>query len=246
MQKNCIVIPCYNEAGRLNLSAFIDFIENNKTMFDILFVNDGSTDETLTALNKIKNQFSENVFVITQQQNQGKAAAVREGMLYCNKLNYTYVGYWDADLSTPLSEAIRFVSCFNNSTEIIMGSRLKRLGATINRSVKRHIFGRIFSTVTSIILDLPVYDSQCGAKFFSSEIVESLFGKKFITKWLFDVEILARYKLLVGKSALLKNVIEIPVLEWKEVSGSKLNLIALIKVPFELLKINGYYKKSHS
>lgn len=242
MQKNCIVIPCYNEARRLDIASIVDFIENNKTIFDILLVNDGSTDNTLILLNKLQEQFTENVVIINLFQNQGKAEAVRSGMLHCSGLNYTYVGYWDADLSTPLNESIRFISHFNGSTKLIMGSRLKRLGATIERSTKRHIFGRIFSTFTSLILDLPVYDSQCGAKIFDAEIIKDLFGQEFKTKWLFDVELLARYKLLVDKKKLLENVVEIPLVEWREVKGSKLNLFTLLMVPFELLKIKSYYK----
>lgn len=244
MQKCCLIIPCYNESERILESEFLAFVIKNPN-FSLLFVNDGSTDNTQIILRKLSEKHAQ-ISLLNLSKNMGKAEAVRIGMLSCINIDYSYVGYWDADLSTPLSEAARFIPFFEGSLKIVMATRLKRLGSMVERSTKRHFFGRIFATFTSLILDLPVYDSQCGAKIFSVEIVEPLFDKKFITKWLFDVELLARYQLLVGKSVVLQNVLEIPVLVWKEVKGSKLNLMALIKVPFELLKINSYYKKPHN
>lgn len=240
MQNCCIIIPCYNESERILAEEFLSFIETN-TNFILLFVNDGSTDSTLAILQQLKEKHP-NIDILDLPKNAGKAEAVRSGFLHIKNLSYSYVGYWDADLSTPLSEAPRFITFFTESTKIIMGTRLKRLGAVVKRSLKRHIFGRIFSTFTSIILDLPVYDSQCGAKIFRSELITPLFTDQFQTKWLMDVELLARYKRLVGTEQLLKSVIEVPVLEWKEVGGSKIKLAALLKTPFELYKIHRFYK----
>ncbi len=240
MQKCCLIIPCYNESERILEVEFLDFVKENPN-FTLLFVNDGSSDNTSVLLQKLSEKHLQ-IIILSLSKNVGKAEAVRTGMLYSKNLEFDYVGYWDADLSTPLSESIRFISFFNSSIKIVMASRLKRLGSIVERSTKRHIFGRIFATFTSIILDLPVYDSQCGAKIFSADLIESLFKEQFKTKWIFDVELLARYQLQVGKKNVLENVLEIPVLEWKEVNGSKLNLMALIKIPFELLKINRCYK----
>jgi len=241
MQKCCVIIPCYNESDRILKEVFLAFVNENPAI-DFLFVNDGSTDDTEEILEQLSEQHNQINF-LNLATNQGKAEAVRTGMLHCKKLNYNYVGYWDADLSTPLSEIVRFLTFFDGQIQFLMGSRLKRLGAVVERTRFRHLTGRVFATFTSIILDLPVYDSQCGAKIFDASLIDKLFEQQFITKWLFDVELLARYQLLVGKSSVLNNVLEIPILEWKEVKGSKLNFMALIKVPFELCKINNYYKK---
>lgn len=223
------------------MEEFLAFVNENRAI-DFLFVNDGSTDNTLEILQKLSDKHTQ-ISVLDLPKNSGKAEAVRQGVLHCKNLNYNYIGYWDADLSTPLSEIIRFLTFFDGQIKFLMGSRLKRLGAVVERTRFRHLTGRVFATFTSIILDLPVYDSQCGAKIFDASLTDKLFNEKFITKWLFDVELLARYQLLVGKSSVLNNVLEIPILEWKEVKGSKLNFMALIKVPFELCKINNYYKK---
>lgn len=242
MQKCCIVIPCYNEAERLLSAEFRAFVDENPTI-SLLFVNDGSTDNTLNVLHQMASHTQ--IEVLCLSNNRGKAEAVREGMLEAVKKDVDYVGFWDADLSTPLSESVRFISYFNthSSVKIIIGTRLKRLGSNIERTLKRHFFGRIFATFTSNILGLPVYDSQCGAKIFESSLVEDLFNEKFITKWIFDVELLARYRNLVGREQLLNSVVEMPLLEWKEVSGSKISLLYLLKVPFELLKINNHYNR---
>ncbi|HRP60758.1 MAG TPA: glycosyltransferase family 2 protein [Vicingus sp.] len=241
MQKCCIVIPCYNEAERILVDEFVAFVNANPN-FSLLFVNDGSTDHTQEVLEKLCANHP-NINFVSLPTNQGKAEAVRKGLLSLIGKGYFYLGFWDADLSTPLSEAVRFIACFEStsSIKIVIGTRFKRLGSNIERSTKRHIFGRIFATFTSNILNLPVYDSQCGAKIFEANLVEELFKEKFITKWIFDVELLARYQNLVGRETLLKSVIELPLLEWKEVSGSKISLFYLLKVPFELLKIRNYY-----
>lgn len=242
MQKCCIIIPCYNESERILTNEFLVFVKGNPSIY-LLFVNDGSSDNTANILEQLSEKHTQINF-LNLTINQGKAEAVRSGVLHCKNLNYNYIGYWDADLSTPLSEIVRFLPFFDGKIQFLMGSRLKRLGAVVERTRFRHFTGRVFATFTSIILDLPVYDSQCGAKIFDASLINKLFEQKFITKWLFDVELLARYQLLVGKSSVLKNVVEIPILEWKEVKGSKLNFMALIKVPFELIKINSYYKKA--
>ena len=128
--------------------------------------------------------------------NSGKAEAVRAGMLMAHDaFDSDYFGFWDADMSTPLSE-LNWMLEFSGGKlqhEIVMGSRISRLGSQINRKMMRHYLGRIFATFTSIILDLKVYDTQCGAKLFSRKVVKPLFHAPFISKWFFDVELLARY-----------------------------------------------------
>jgi hypothetical protein len=110
------------------------------------------------------------------------------------------------------------------------------MGATVHRNGSRHYLGRIFSTFSSMILRMPVYDSQCGAKIFSSDL-HVLFTDSFLTRWLFDVELLARYRNVYGLESALKQIIEVPVQSWSEKAGSKLRFTYMLKVPFELLKI---------
>jgi dolichyl-phosphate beta-glucosyltransferase len=240
MQKICVVVPCYNESKRLQVPLFVEFLTSNSEEVDFLFVNDGSKDNTLEVLSEIKNLFTNNIKILDQQPNQGKAEAVRKGMLQAVNEGYEIVGFFDADLSTPLNEILRLKNHLNQHYKIVIGSRVKRLGAEIHRSAKRHFFGRVFSTFSSTILDLPVYDSQCGAKFFHKDVIVELFDQPFLTKWIFDVELLARYKKNVGKEKLLNQVLELPINSWKEIGGSKLKLSDFFKVPYELYLINKF------
>lgn len=246
MSKICVVIPCFNEYKRLKEESYLDFIKENYNDFDVLFVNDGSTDGTWQKLISISNQFPNTIFCLNLDTNVGKAEAVRHGVLYANNQNkYVFVAYFDADLATPLSELLILKKIVNEKQEVklILCSRIKRLGATVNRSRTRHILGRVFSTFASIILKLPVYDSQCGAKIIHSSVIAATFNEKFITKWLFDIEILARLR-NEHKENILDILFEHPITSWKDISGSKIKIKHLLKVPFDLIKINRKYNRS--
>ena len=125
-----------------------------------------------------------------------------------------------------------------------MGSRIKRLGSNIDRKFSRFLFGRFFATIVSeIILNMPIYDTQCGAKIFSKNIALDIFQDKFVTKWIFDVEILLRLKIKYGDNFLRNNVVEFPLNYWIEKGGSKIKLIEFLKVPGDLVKLKINYKK---
>lgn len=245
MSKISIIIPCYNESLRLNQKAFSDFISENQSEYDIIFVNDGSTDNTLDILNKISIEFPNNFFICNLSHNCGKAEAVRVGINFSYEKNqYNYMAYFDADLATPLSEInfLKKIAVNNPLLVMVLCSRIKRLGANINRNSKRHILGRIFSTFASKILKLPVYDTQCGAKLIKAEIIPYVFNKPFVTSWIFDVEILARIR-NNNRDTITSILYEHPVSKWEDVGGSKLKFKHMVKVPLELFKIKQFYNK---
>lgn len=189
-----IVVPCYNEEERLQLSEFSRFFKTDNTTF-FCFVDDGSTDGTQKMLIDFVNNNPERIQVVKLHQNRGKAEAVREGILTLfQTYDFKLVGYWDADLATPLSTIPEFIDKFRSNRELVAvcGSRILRLGASIHRSVFRHYFGRVFATVASNILNILVYDTQCGAKLFRTEHAELIFSEHFISRWFFDVELFAR------------------------------------------------------
>jgi hypothetical protein len=125
--------------------------------------------------------------------------------------------------------------------DVVTGLRLMRLGARVRRSIKRHYLGRVFATVASNILRLPVYDTQCGAKLFKATIVPALFEEKFITRWLFDVEILARYLCHFGYKKATEDIYEYPLYQWMDVGQTRLKKSDFFKAPIELLKIKSKY-----
>src|SRR6266550_3704707 len=105
MQKTCLVVPCYNEALRLRTAEFVSFALAEQQLF-LCLVNDGSTDGTRAVLDRIISRVPERSFCLDLQANNGKAEAVRQGLLYAARHvpEAAFLGFWDADLSTPLSE----------------------------------------------------------------------------------------------------------------------------------------------
>jgi len=241
MQKVCVVIPCYNEIDRLDVNQFIAFYNANIN-YCFLFVNDGSTDSTLDLLKEIQSNRNDRITVLDLKNNVGKAAAVREGMLAANLwLNFHVIGFIDADLSTPISEVPKLVAHFNDEVIFVFGSRCRRIGAYVKRKLYRHLFGRVFATFASNMLSLPVYDTQCGAKFFKTEIIKTIFAEKFISNWVFDLEIF--YRFLGGiKNSNINNIAkEISLEVWEDKDGSKIKLKDLFVIPFEMIKLYKHY-----
>ncbi len=235
--KVCLVVPCFNEEKRLNQIQFLSLV-NKRPEIDILFVNDGSRDNTLSILKEM-NATQSQLKYYDLENNCGKAVAVSKGMQKCAEGNYDWIGFWDADLATPLFELDRFLEVVSkdNKFKVVIGSRVKRLGTHIKRNLLRHYLGRIFATIAGLMLKIPVYDTQCGAKVFHKSLL-SIFNDPFVSKWFFDVELLFRIKKLQREM----EVFELPLVYWEDVKGSRVKLIDFFKVPFELFKIYRHYK----
>lgn len=243
MPKVCIIIPFYNESNRIDKEAFISFL-TKENEYSMLLVDDGSTDATLLALNKMEELMPEQIKILSLEQNSGKAEAVRQGVQQALAWKtFDYLGYMDADLATPLNEAPYLVGHFNKKQiQFVFGSRVKLYGWDIQRSLKRHYFGRIFATYVGFLFKLDIYDTQCGAKFFSHNMAKDLFNEKFVSKWFFDIELLLR----LGKQAPNQNygniLLEVPLRHWNEKGDSKLKMSDFLKTPFELNKIRRKYR----
>lgn len=225
VQKTAIVIPCYNEAHRLAPQSFLATLRENPDFF-FLFVNDGSTDDTCDILASLQEGNPAQVGVLKLEKNSGKAEAVRHGMLKTMEGQFRNIGYWDADLATPLQAIREFCTLLENgAVEAVLGSRVRLLGRRIERNTLRHYLGRTFATCASILLDLSIYDTQCGAKIFrNSPHLKQVLARPFKVNWTFDVELLARFPMVQGiaaKEAMTKWV-EYPLREWVDVKGSKI------------------------
>ena len=224
-----VVIPCFNEAQRLSIQAFTAFAQRWRHG-RFLFVDDGSTDETLSILTSLRETLPDHFDVLRLPQNVGKAEAVRRGILEAFALNPLYVGFWDADLATPLDALPLFEEVLRDRpvVDIVLGARVKLLGRDIRRRPFRHYLGRIFATAVALTLGLEIYDSQCGAKLFlASNTVRVLFDTPFLSRWIFDVEILARFKRLRQAgvpTTVEQSIYELALPLWHDVPGSKLRL----------------------
>jgi dolichyl-phosphate beta-glucosyltransferase len=241
-----IVVPCYNEAQRLDAQTFRDFAGAHPEV-RFLFVNDGSTDDTGRLLQGLAQAEPGQFEYLEQPSNQGKAEAVRCGMLQAFEGGGRYAGYWDADLATPLTEVPRFVAALDAhpERELCFGARVQLLGRTIRRSSLRHYLGRVFATVASSMLQLPIYDTQCGAKLFRvSPPMAALFAERFCVNWTFDVEIIARLRRdrrAHGGSGPERVIYELPLDEWHDVAGSKVRPGDFVKALAEMLRIYRRY-----
>ena len=242
----CIVVPCYNEVKGISIKEYSHFLENYPRSI-ICFVNDGSTDTTLAVLNFIKENFPEQIHIVSLLKNSGKAEAVRQGMNHCNQnVAYQYIGYLDADLATSLEEFMEITNYLKKDIVFCFGSRIRKIGSTIKRENSRFLIGRIIATFISHILDLKVYDTQCGCKVFTKEIAVPLFKKEFISKWLFDVELFFRMKLLFGKERAIQKMYEVPLRTWIEKGNSKVKPSYFFKLWIDLYEISKKYKKKNN
>ena len=210
IQQRCVgvVIPCYNEEKRLVHKEFTDFIDKNSG-YHLCFVNDGSTDQTLEVLNDLRNGREDFITVYNCKENGGKAEAVRQGMLLMSKKeDLDYIGFLDADLSTDLTDFDDLVSTIENSDYVIVsGSRIRRMGANITKESARSIISLTINFIIRKILSMDFKDTQCGAKIFHKDVIGISFDKKFVTKWIFDVEIFRRITLHFGLKKTKKNTL---------------------------------------
>lgn len=237
--KITIIIPCYNEAKRLDFQTYQGLLKQKK--FFLVFVNDGSTDNTFELLLKLKQLFPENVEIINISENKGKAEAVRQGILDSVQSSQI-IGFMDADFSTPVSE-IEEVIIKTQEYEFVFGSRIKTLNNRIERSWLRHYLSRLSATIISIAIQLQVYDTQCGIKFFKQQLAKELFSKPFYSRWLFDVEIFLRLKQLYTKPEIYKKVFEFPLKSWQEKSGSRIKTKDFLRSLVELIIITRKFRK---
>ncbi|WP_291114712.1 glycosyltransferase [Flavobacterium sp. UBA6135] len=237
MQKIAIIIPCYNEENRLRESDILALISS--TSATIFLANDGSNDGTLNLIQNISSSYPERVVVLDYKQNQGKAATIYKAVNQISKENsFDFISYFDADFSTPPSEIKRLLSEIEDlKYSFLIGSRILLLNSGIQRKFYRHIIGRVIITLINTRFKLGIYDTQCGAKIFSSQIVKEVFDKPFLTSWLFDVEIFIRMK----KKDLLKTGREIPIYNWVDVDGSKLGFKSGFKIIKELFVLHTKY-----
>lgn len=228
MPSFAIIIPCFNEAKRLQKYAFIEFIKIHNDVH-IYFVDDGSTDETQNILIDLQKQ-STAFSIISLQNNIGKGEAIRAAMLTLyNK--YDYIGYLDADLSTSLEEFYGlYQTMLTQIISVVFGSRIKKLDTKIERSYGRHMIGRVIATIIDKKFKLGCYDTQCGAKIFSSEVLKDIIQLQFYTRWFFDVELFVRIQKQKGQL----NALEVPLSVWQNVKGSKLTALSFTTVLKEL------------
>ncbi|MBI2984438.1 MAG: glycosyltransferase family 2 protein [Candidatus Kerfeldbacteria bacterium] len=230
-----IVIPAYNEARRLpgTLAHMTSWLATKPWASEIIVVDDGSTDDTVQAVTAAKRP----VRLLSHQQNLGKGAAVRRGML-------AGTGTWrllcDADLSTPIEELDR-LNEYRAAADIIIGSR-RVSGATIGRRQAwwKVRFGQLGNLLVQILLLPGLKDTQCGFKLFHQRTMP-IFRQQRVNRWGYDFELLYLARLSGWR------IREVPV-RWDNDADSKVTISAYLTTLGEIGRIlwyrwRGYYRR---
>jgi len=245
IQERCVgvVIPCYNEEERLLSDEFISYLDKNSG-YHLCFVNDGSKDSTLEVLQNLQKGREDFITVYDCEKNGGKAEAVRLGMLHmAKKEDLDYIGFLDADLSTDLADFDDLVKTMETSDfKIVSGSRISRMGADITKESARKIISLTINYIIRKILKMDFKDTQCGAKIFHKDVIDIAFGKKFVTQWIFDVEIFKRMSIHFGLNNAKEMLCEQPLKRWIHADGSKLSMKDSVKIVGQLAQIAWVYR----
>ncbi|MCL2776630.1 MAG: glycosyltransferase [Polyangiaceae bacterium] len=234
-----LVIPCYNEERRLDVGEVLRLCSSPGVR--VYLVDDGSRDRTRALIESVAAQSSGRAVALALSKNGGKGEAVRFGMRDGVEAGADFCGYLDADFATSVDEILRLKQLAEAGTaDVVMGSRISMAGTAIRRKATRHYLGRVFSTAASTVLRAPFYDTQCGAKLFrNTPIFRASIEQPFRSRWIFDVEILAR---LLGGFGGVQGVAfskfrEVPLNAWVDVVGSRVRMRELTTVGQELLRI---------
>ncbi|MEK6867262.1 MAG: dolichyl-phosphate beta-glucosyltransferase [Nanoarchaeota archaeon] len=224
-----VIIPAYNEEKRIGrtLEAILGYLDKQKYQYEIIVVNDGSSDKTKEVVQKFKDK-NKKIKMLDNPGNKGKGYSVQQGFLAAEK---EWVLFTDADLSTPIEELETFFR-YASGTDVIIGSRnLPMSQIVVKQPFFRSMLGKIFPFFVRVVLLPDIKDSQCGFKLFRKEVAQKVAQKQMITGFCFDVEIL----FLAKKFGF--GIQEIPI-TWSNDERSKIRIISdSFAMFFDLLKI---------
>src|SRR6266480_6959564 len=186
-----VAIPCFNEAVRIGdtVRATLDYLSAKSPDAELIVINDGSTDATPTIVREALSSAKLQTRLLENFPNRGKGAAVRTGLLAATKP----IGlFFDADLSTPLSEIPKVIEPIaNGDVDLAFGSRaLDRKLIGVHQPWRREQAGRVFNLIVQLATGMPFWDTQCGFKAFRMSVCRPLIESAQIDRFGFDVELI--------------------------------------------------------
>jgi dolichyl-phosphate beta-glucosyltransferase len=249
MKMLAMVVPCFNEEKRIDISAW-QTIVNKFDGCAWIFVNDGSSDRTSSLLNKLE---GENVYQLDLPTNYGKGNAIRAGLNHVinpspftllSKLNFSRVGYIDSDGAFDFVDIETLLSIAEEKMElvppykVIIGSRVKLAGRQIKRSKIRHYLGRLISTFICQEWEQAPYDTQSGFKIFSLDAsFREAVKTPFRTSWFFDIELILRLDNLDSI-----RIWEVPLVKWEEIGESSIKGARYLDICRQIITIRSLVK----
>lgn len=227
-----LVIPAYNEAGRLpdTLSKVVAYLDAQDYDAEVWVVDDGSHDATRELVSGFSEPSRTSVHLESLGHNRGKGAAVRRGMMDCATGDYRV--FYDADGSTPIEELEKLWPCFEAGADVVMGSRaLAESNVEVHQAWMREHLGKINNLVLRILGITHFSDTQCGFKGFTAKACAVVFPRQTIDRFSFDAELL-----YIAERHDLK-VVDVPV-HWVNHPESRLNPVTdSIQMVLDLLTI---------
>jgi dolichyl-phosphate beta-glucosyltransferase len=222
-----VVIPAFNEQTRLppTVRAVEKYLRESNRRSELVIVDDGSSDQTAETVDEMIRE-GLRLHLLRHDQNRGKGAAVRTGMLAATG---RLVLFTDADLSTPIEDVERLIAALEEGADVAIGSRaLDRSLIEVHQPWIRDRMGRVFNLFVQAILLPGLKDTQCGFKAFRRAAARDLFRATLSDGFEFDTEVLYRAR----RSGL--TIREIPV-HWRNSPDTRVN--ALLDSPRMLLAL---------
>lgn len=229
-----IIVPAYREATRIPkfLGNLLEFARKNLERYEIIVVNDGSTDSTKeTVLDLI--QGDKRAKLISYVDNMGKGHAVLQGVL---KAKGKFILFIDADGSIKPQEILNLHGIYQKyNYDIVVGSRISALSnITDPQPLSRRLLSKIFNLYSNVLFRIKINDLLCGFKGFSHDVALQIFKDLKAYRWEFDVELLYKAR----KNGI--KVYQLPI-EWKHEEGSKMKIYDPIFIFLNLLKLRLRY-----
>lgn len=243
---NCaLIVPYFNESHRLDAQKLKDFLR--ALGMDIIFIDDGSTDNTRDEIDLIigvihQTQGKYQARNLNLKQNRGKTNAIRSGILHAHELGYSHVAITDIDLPVHHKDIRLAVAiAYQEDAAIISGARIRLSGSDVKRSALRHWIGRIIATGIWKFFHVDSYDIQSPCKVYNLNLIIQELQSPFKTKWFGDVELILRLK---GKNQKFLEVHEFPLNYWRDVPEGNLGMKSALKVLLDLMKLEIIYLRT--
>lgn len=212
-----LVVPAFNEERRIvaSIERVLDFLQSQPYSWELVVVDDGSSDRTLAAAAAVAAEAGAAVTLLRNETNSGKGFSVKRGVLAATG---RYIFFTDADLSTPVEEVANCLLLLKDA-DIVIGSRaLPESRITVHQPAHREVMGRLFNKCVRLAAAPGIKDSQCGFKGFTRKAAQAVFSRQRLNGFGFDVEVL-----YIARKLGLR-VDEVPI-SWSNSDSSQVSLL---------------------